>query len=187
MPLGLRGDLGYSWIPSRNYGTGRRGAAVDLIVIHTAECSESPGKSAEAVARYFATTTRQASAHFCCDDQTVVQCVRLADTAWAAPGANQNGVQIELAGYANQTPEQWDDSFSVSMLKVAASLVSDVATRFNIPLVELDEHDLALNRRGVTTHAAVSRAFRKSTHTDPGVHFPFRWFLELAGAKPCPI
>lgn len=177
MPAPMRSDMGYDWIPARHFRTGRI-EQVGLIVIHTAEVAEG-AMSAHAVAQYFATTSRAASAHFCVDNEHVVQCVRVIDTAFAAPGANANGVQIELSGYARQTPDEWDDTFSVQMLKLAASVVADVARRFAIPIVEIDEDGLKRRMRGITTHAAVSRAFRKSTHTDPGPFFPLEFFLDL--------
>lgn len=60
------------------------------------------GDTAENIANYFHTTVKQASAHICVDNNSIVQCVLDNDIAWAAPGANSDGIHIEMAGYAKQ-------------------------------------------------------------------------------------
>ena len=40
--------------------------------------------------------------------------------------------------------------------------------------------DLVAGKRGITGHADVSAAFRKSDHWDPGPDFPWTRFLRLA-------
>ena len=160
-----------------------RGAKVRLVVLHTAECAET-AKSAEAVAGYFASLKdRAASAHFCVDSDSIVQCVPLSGTAWAAPGANDDGVQIELAGYAGQGAAGWADAYSVAMLDRAATLVAQLCERYSLPVAYVDEAGLLTGLAGVTTHAAVSRAFKRSTHTDPGPTFPLAAFLDSVRAK----
>lgn len=160
-----------------------RSAKVRLVVLHTAECAET-AKSAEAVAGYFASLKdRAASAHFCVDSDSIVQCVPLSGTAWAAPGANDDGVQIELAGYAGQGAAGWADAYSVAMLDRAATLVAQLCERYSLPVAYVDEAGLLAGLAGVTTHAAVSRAWRRSTHTDPGPTFPLAAFLDSVRAK----
>ena len=149
---------------------------VDLVVIHTAETPETL-TSAEATANYFRTTAREVSAHYCVDANSVVQCVKLEDVAWAAPGANHDGIQIELAGRAAQTPAQWSDAFSKRELDLAAELVAKLCEKYAIPVVRVESAGLVGGRRGITTHADVSRAFHRSTHWDPGSGFPMAAFL----------
>ena len=36
----------------------------------------------------------------------------------------------------------------------------------------IDAEGLKAGKKGVTTHAEVSKAFKKSNHTDPGLGFP---------------
>jgi hypothetical protein len=43
------------------------------------------------------------------------------DIAFAAPGVNSDGIQLELAGVARQTREEWLDPYSVLVLENAAS------------------------------------------------------------------
>ena len=54
------------------------------------------------------------------------------------------------------------------------------ARGYGIPLRRLRAADLVAGRRGVTGHADVSAAFRKSDHWDPGPDFPWARFLRLA-------
>ena len=171
-----------SVIRAAGYRPTRRGK-VRLVVLHTAECAET-AKSAEAVAGYFASLKdRAASAHFCVDSDSIVQCVPLSGTAWAAPGANDDGVQIELAGYAGQGAAGWADAYSVAMLDRAATLVAQLCERYSLPVAYVDEAGLLTGLAGVTTHAAVSRAWKRSTHTDPGPTFPLVAFLDSVRAK----
>ena len=87
---------------------------------------------------------------------------------------------IELAGFARQSPAEWRDAYSGAVLRQAARLTADVCARYGIPLRRLRAADLVAGRRGVTGHADVSAAFRKSDHWDPGPGFPWAMFLRLA-------
>lgn len=165
----------FPFVATPNYTNASR-TKIDVVVMHTAETPET-ATSAEATANYFASTGRDVSAHYCVDANSVVQCVKLEDVAWAAPGANHNGIQIELAGRAGQTAAQWADAYSKHELDLAAELVSLLCRRYAIPVRALTPADLLAGRRGVTTHAAVSRAFRGSDHWDPGPAFPMSGFL----------
>lgn len=148
------------------------------IVLHTIECPERP-TSAEECARYFATTDVKASAHYCVDSNSIIQCVQTKDVAYGAPGANHDGIQIEMAGRAAQGPIEWHDAYSQAMLTRTAELVAELCRRFEIPLQWLTWTWLLENpeAKGVTTHRAVAMAFRRSTHTDPGKDFPGAEFM----------
>lgn len=161
------------WFTKSN---GRR--TVRVIVIHSMEAPEK-GSTAESVAKYFANLppTRQASAHVCIDNDSVVQCVSDNDVAYAAPGANHDGIQIELAGYARQTTKEWLDPFGVSMLNRAADVVAQYCIKYNIPVRKLTNVELASGGRGIIGHHQASEVYKKSTHTDPGAGFPWRYFI----------
>ncbi len=111
--------------------------------------------------------------HNCLDNDSTVQCVRESDVAWHAPGANHNGLGIELAGYANQTEAQWGDAFSQAMLRRAAWLIARACREHKIPVVLLSADDLKAKKRGLCGHDTVSKAFKLSTHYDPGPWFPW--------------
>lgn len=162
------------------------------VCIHTAESLEV-GTGAEAVAAFFADPKKprnlrekpyvwvpsKVSAHFCVDNNSTVQCVPVRDVAYAAPGANKDFVHIELSGYARQTVEEWDDDYSRAELAQAAKLVAALAKDVGFPAVFVDVDGLLTGQAGITTHAAVSKAWHQSDHTDPGPNFPMMRFLEL--------
>ena len=158
--------------------TKTNGRKVDLIVIHDMEAPET-SDMAERIARMFATTSRQASAHYCVDDNSIVQCVYDKDVAYHAPGANSDGIGIEHAGYANQRADQWSDPFSSKMLEISAHLVAHLCEKFGIPKTYVDAAGLQAGKRGITTHDAVSKAFRKSDHWDPGPNFPMAKYIDM--------
>lgn len=169
------------FIQARNYTPGRK-ARIDLVVVHSMEAVEA-SSTAENVAAWFAgPNAPKASAHFCVDADSTVQCVRDEDTAWHAPGANANGIGVEHAGYARQSAAEWDDPYSRAMLARSAELVAGLCERHDIPIVFVDAAGLLRNERGITTHAEVTKAFRLSTHTDPGAHFPMAAYLAAVTA-----
>lgn len=176
------------FVPTRHY-TPTSGRSIDLIVVHDMEYPEREA-AAEDVARYFATTTRKVSSHYCIDADSIVQCVRLDDVAWCAPGANHNGIHLEHAGYARQTAAEWRDPYSQAMLEISAELTAYLCKRFNIPVRLVDVDGLKRGARGITTHNAVSDAFKRSSHWDPGPNFPMAWYLarikSFNGEKPNP-
>ncbi|MBB4867457.1 N-acetyl-anhydromuramyl-L-alanine amidase AmpD [Pseudomonas nitritireducens] len=150
---------------------------VRLIVIHSMEAPEK-GDTAEAVAKYFATTATEASAHLCVDNNSIIQCVLDNDVAWAAPGANHDGVHIELAGYAKQEEKEWLDAYSVLVLENAAEATAQYCLKYLIPIRHLTDAQLNVkSNRGIVSHAQVSKVFKKSTHTDPGSGFPWDHFM----------
>jgi N-acetyl-anhydromuramyl-L-alanine amidase AmpD len=160
--------------------------AVSLIVLHSMENQEKPN-GAENVALWFggraASPAPKASAHFCVDSDSIVQCVEVDAVAWHAPGANRNGIGVEIAGRASQTREQWRDPFSLATIENTARLTAWLCRRYALPVGYVASEDLVRPfARGITTHDAVSRAFKKSTHTDPGINFPLGIFLTRVAA-----
>ena len=150
---------------------------IEVVVVHTMEYPERP-TSAEWCANYFAKRgAPRASAHYMVDADSVVQGVKDRDVAWAAPGNNHNGIQIEHAGYAAQGKPGWRDPYSVRMLQRSAALTAQLCRKHNIPVRWLSPADLKAGRRGITSHANVSLAWRRSNHTDPGRDFPREQFL----------
>lgn len=165
----------------------KRGRAIDVVVVHTMEAPET-SMTAENVASWFGGLNPKypapkASAHYCVDSDSVVQCVRDTDIAWHAPGANHNGIGVELAGFAKQTKEQWDDEFSTAMLRRAAWLVARLCREHRIPVAKLAVEDLQAKKRGLCGHDTVSKAFKASNHWDPGPWFPWDTFLTLVAER----
>ncbi len=162
--------------------------AIRVIVIHTMENPEKPD-SAENVALWFAGKSAapapMASAHYCLDSDSTVQCVRDMDIAWHAPGVNNDGIGIEHAGYAKQSPVEWMDAPSRAILWRSARLVARLCTLYDIPIVKLSADDLKAGAKGICGHADVSAAYPGPgrTHWDPGPSFPWSHYAALVGAS----
>lgn len=176
------------FVQARNYRRGRR-AAIDLVTIHDMESSEEPN-TAENVAAWMAGKTAPiASFHYGVDTNSIVQSVREEDEAWHAPPVNPKSLGVEHAGRASQRREQWLDPYSLAELQLSARLVRALCDKYNIPKRWLTDDELRAGARGLTTHAQVSRVFRKSDHWDPGPNFPADIYLAMIreeAAKPAP-
>lgn len=171
------------FVEARNYTHGSKRIVANLIVIHTMEAPEKPG-TAHNVALWFAgDNAPRASAHYCVDEVDTIQCVRDTDVAWHAPGANQNGIGIEHAGYARFNDEDWSSDGCRKMLERSAQLAARLCRRWAIPVVKLSSEDLKqVGVGGFCGHIDVTNAFNNGKgHTDPGGNFP--WALYLARVK----
>ncbi|MEU4703291.1 peptidoglycan recognition protein family protein [Nonomuraea dietziae] len=164
-------------IPARHFHSGRA-AAVRVIVVHTMESPEG-ATTAEDVARYFSRLPagRPASAHLCVDNNSTVRCVSDSNTAFAAPGANADGLHIELAGRAGQTSTQWEDAYSSALLDNAARNVATWCKKYNIPARRITRAQLRAGHKGICGHVDVSAVYRRSDHWDPGPNFPWDRFI----------
>lgn len=164
------------YIQARNFTRGRS-KPIRAIVIHTMECSENHN-SAEATAAYF-TRPDTASAHYCVDDDSVVQCVQLGDTAWHAAGGNSDTIGIEHAGRAGQGPAEWADDYSVRMLRnQSAPLVASLCQQFAIPIRKISPEEYNAGARGILGHIDITRAKNiRGGHWDPGPSFPWDQYL----------
>lgn len=173
----------WRFIPARWY-TPTPWRRVRLIVVHAMEWAETP-HTAEDCARDFAVRpdTNKASAHVCVDSGAIIQCVKDRDVAYAAPGANNDGIQIELAGFIRQTKADWLDDYGVKLLGLGAEAVAQYALKFGLPVVHLTDAELRAGAQGIVGHDQVTRVYGKSTHTDPGAGFPWDEFIALALAK----
>lgn len=179
-------------VPLRNdaYYEGRL-EPVELVVLHTAECDCLPGL-AVAIAGFLANTQPpdRASCHYVTDPETTVSQVAEKDTAWTAPGANANGINIEQTGWANRAhPTDWASPLALKMLKTqTVPLVADICKRWGIPAVLLEPSDLLAGKRGITDHVRVNGAFHRSDHYDCGANYPLAqvvlWVKELLDGNP---
>lgn len=173
----------YPFVPAKNF-TRVGGRTINLVVVHDMESPET-AKTAESVAAWFAgPNAPQASAHYCIDSDSIVQCVRDQDVAWHAPGANHDGLGLEHAGYARQSRAEWLDAYGIQMLAKSARLTAELCAKYGIPIRHLNAADLRRGDKGITGHVDVSQAFRRSDHTDPGASFPWDTYLAMvAGAR----
>lgn len=172
--------------PAGHYREGRLGD-VDLAVIHTAEVTVDRFQ----LARSMAHSDRPVSCHSIVDHQGRLDVLPFTDTAYAAPGANADGDQLEICGLASWSRSTWLSTAHKGLVEQAARWTAERVKARRLPVALLDADDLKADRRGITTHAAVSAAFRRSSHTDPGKGFPLDVMLArvkalLTPAKPSP-
>jgi N-acetyl-anhydromuramyl-L-alanine amidase AmpD len=167
----------WRFIPARHFTKVTEKRAVRVIVIHDMEAPEN-STTAESVAKWFQTpASKPASAHICVDSDSIVQCVRDNNIAHAAPGANHDGIQIELAGYARQTLREWLDDYSVLTLSRGAHAAAQYCLKYNIPVKHLTNAELRAGQKGIVGHAQVTEVYKRSDHTDPGKNFPWTFFM----------
>jgi N-acetylmuramoyl-L-alanine amidase len=157
------------------------------VVLHDEEAPTARG-----AAQWFRSHDSRGSAHLCVDD---LECYRsLPDTRipWGAAstiGANTRGLHIEQAGFARWGVALWWGKHRRTLDRAAAK-TAGYCHRYKIPAVFVDANGLLAGRRGITTHAEVSKASRRQdpahawryTHTDPGPFWPRRRFLKLVRA-----
>lgn len=140
--------------------------SIKWIVVHDTE-----GGSAKSVALMFSGQNAKASTHLCVDEVACYRMLDDKDIPWGAPGANTAGYHIEHVGFASWTRAQWlahDTTLRRGAYKSAIRCVS-----YGIPARWVGPLSLRLGRKGLTTHADVSKW--KGTpggHTDPGANFP---------------
>lgn len=160
--------------PYISYNGGHRPVSqIRLIVIHDAE-----GANAKGVAAYGASGQKNASWHMTVDDNWLIQQLPDNVIAWAAPGANRDGLQLELCGFASWKKLDWFKHQGT--LKRAAWQVARWAVAYDIPARWLTTKQLQDGvTEGITTHVDVNKAFKGSDHTDPGPGFPRGYFLFL--------
>jgi hypothetical protein len=169
---------GYPVILAKNFHRGRT-SPVRAIVLHSTESSSGPG-SARAVAAWFAgAQAPMASSHFVVDSSATIRCVADEDVAFAAPGLNDDGIQIEICGRANYRASEWP----VATVSRVADLVAELLKKYSLPADVLMAAVLVAGKRGITTHLEVSRAYKRSTHTDPGPGWPMAEMLKMVAAR----
>jgi len=164
------------------YTIGRPDGIPLWVVIHDMEKVESPD-CAEWTANYFATGAggRSVSSHYTADDNSIIQCVLLRNSAWTVgnrPG-NNRGINWELCGFAAQTREQWLDPFGVAMFNRMVPIIRSDAAKYGIPLVKRTVAELKAWVPGITSHNDLREAFNVTDHTDPGSNFPWDYFMAL--------
>ena len=155
-------------------GGTRHASDIRNIVIHSAE---SPSDAAPGVANYGASTDRKVSWHVVTDDNVLIRTLPDLTIAWTAPPLNQEGLHIELCGRASYSKAKW--YLHQSTLKRGAWQVARWCRDYKVPSEWLTDLELIDEKRGIVTHAQVSRVFRESDHSDPGAGFPRSYFMYL--------
>lgn len=169
--------------PSPNHYDGYYKRKSPWVVLHTMETPENSTVARNIATGWFSRVEAQTSAHYVVGDAEIFQCVNEGDYAWAAmTTGNAHGIHIEMAGRAVQSRTEWFDDYSRALLELVAALTADICARHGIPVRILTDAQLAAGEKGITSHAAISRVFRESDHTDPGYGFPYDYFIERVQA-----
>jgi hypothetical protein len=169
------------YVKAKHIGV-KRTVKVRLIVIHTMEAPEGD-QTAENVARYFQNPDKPSSCHINVDNNTIVQSVKDSYVAFAAPGANHDGIQVELAGVAKQTVAQWRDYYSLALLALASDAAAQYCLKYSVPPTWLTDAELKTGKSGIIGHDQASRVYKLSNHTDPGPNFPKNRFIAMVAAS----
>jgi hypothetical protein len=74
---------------------------------------------------------------------------------------------------------RWDDHDHIRMEIRAARLVAELCLAYGIRPYFVPAWKLKLGIRGVTTHAEMSKAFKASTHWDPGAWRRYRFMRRV--------
>jgi N-acetylmuramoyl-L-alanine amidase CwlA len=150
----------------------------DLIVLHCTDGHEGGDDAENSAAEFTRELKRPRSYHYACDSNSVVCSVPENLIAWhCGRTGNLRSVSVELCGRASQTRAQWYDDASLATMRIGVRLCADIARRHQLPAVYVGPEGLLNGERGITTHAAVSLAWKQSKHTDPGPAFPLREFV----------
>jgi hypothetical protein len=162
------------WLPSPNY-SGRSGARVSTIVLHTAEGA----LTYQSLGNFFSSPSAGVSSHAGIDDTpgTVGEYVRRDYKAWTAANANPWAVQAELCAFAAWDAAEWDRH--PQMLRNTADWIAEEAAAHGIPLDRLSPAD-AQNPGvpGVCQHADLGAM--GGGHWDCGPGFPIDRVLDMA-------
>lgn len=131
---------------------------------------------ARKVGNFFAHEDNKTSAHYGVDPGEVIQYVRDHTVAYHC-GYNQDSIGVEMCEYPSLTNlARWLTPSHRKMRRRTARLVAKLCLAYDIPPYYVGVRALQAGKYGVTTHNAMSKAFKKSTHWDPGA-WPRRSFM----------
>ena len=159
------------------HNSGPQTKPITRLVVHDEEYPVS-NHSAEDVAALFSRPSSGGSAHLVFDSDGGVRCVPDNIIAWHAP-PNDGSLGAEHDGYARFSAQDWQTPGSQATLHVSALGFAYWAQHYGIPVKKITVADLLAGRRGFCGHVDVTNAYHQSTHTDPGLHFPWDQFLGL--------
>lgn len=168
-----------------------------LVVVHSAVMDCRPG-AARLLGEWNRDGTTGGSWHYAVDPEETIQCSWDRFVTWAAPPnrTSWGGVlHIEMADRPTPAPTvrgralqklrrtwRWRRREQQQMLQRTAHLVAQLCLAYDLPPRYVGPIAQRLGRKGWTTHAARTIAYRQSTHWDPGF-WPRRKFGRLVAAR----
>jgi hypothetical protein len=123
------------------------------------------------------------------DESYVFQCVGDHTVAYHC-GYNQDSIGVEMCdnpsmedprtGRIIAAPKsRWDDDEHRRLERRTARLVAELCLAYNIRPYYVGRWKLLAGMKGVTTHAAMSKAYKRSTHWDPGAWRRYRFMRRV--------
>ena len=155
----------------------RRGVKPTLIVLHTTESHERPGRGdVDSIHAWFDNPESQASSHVIVDEEAhTTTCVGDLEKAWTQARFNPCALSIEMIGWAS-TP-RWRWLKRERQLKKAAKFAAYWCRKYGIPVQRavVSQTSATVVKPGITGHASLGAA--GGGHHDPGEGFPWDRFL----------
>lgn len=174
--------------PPANY-SGLNNKPIRRVVIHSAVMPCEPGRARQLGAMNRSGSTG-GSWHYAVDPAEVLQCSYDSVVCWHAP-PNGGSLGIEMTDWPGPVPGmkrrtrawvaarrawRWAKPAQRRMLRRTADLTAELCLAYGLPLRFVSARGLRAGRRGVTTHAEVTKAWGQSDHWDPG-WWPRRLFM----------
>ena len=174
-----------------HHHSGTRNKPIMRLVIHSAVIPCEPGRARQ-LGQWNRDGTTAGSWHYAIDPDEAIQCSYDSYVCWHAP-PNAHSLGFEMCDTPGRRPDarrgsrlwwnlrkswRWAGRNHRKTLHRTARLVAHAALAYDVPIRFLSPAELLAGRRGITTHANVSKAFRQSSHWDPG-WWPRRRFMRL--------
>lgn len=157
---------------------GRATKPRNLLCIHTFE--DDGTWSADKMAKYQQSPSAGGSYHLVIDVNGRI--ARENDDPfipWAAMfTGNRVAFHFSLSGKASWTRQQW--LARPKQIDALAKVLAAYSKAKGIPLIRRGPQDVRAGKWGVCGHDDISKAFKESTHWDPGTGFPFDVVIDKA-------
>lgn len=152
---------------------------IKWIVLHSAVTPCQDGM-AQSVAEDFAhrPENNKASAHYAVDPHNRRQCVYDKTVAYHC-GYNEGSIGVEMCEWPSQDIARWDDTAHRQLEVNTAHLVARLCLVYKVRPYYVNWLGLKAGIKGVTTHAEMSKAFKASSHWDPGAWRRLRFMREV--------
>lgn len=173
-----RGTMGQvkDWTSRFGFGQPRNTSLIRAICIHVTV--NTPGTPAENVANY-QIQSESGSYHELVDTGANVLIENTDDwLSWSA-GPKGNWCALHRSYVMRGTESQAEWRKYDAMLRAGAQRDAQWAKKYNIPVVKLTPAELRAGKRGFCGHHDVSLAWGESDHVDPGVGFPWDYYLQI--------